>query len=163
MNPPKLLNQVREAARLRHLGLRTEQASAGWIRRYVLFHHKRFPRDTGVEEIPAFLSDLAVRRRGSASTRRQAFSALVPCSLKRNAPTPDRRRGIRESRRPAGYLRYNALKNGLNVSCAWARYCGRNPNITTLPRPTCASTTAAFPAIRSSPCAYPLRRIPRSG
>jgi hypothetical protein len=48
------------------------------------------------------------------------------------------------------------LKNGLNVSCAWARYCGRNPNITTLPHPTCAST-AALPAMRSSPCAYPLR------
>lgn len=105
MSPPKLLDQVREAARLRHLSLRTEQAYVGWIRRYVLFHEKRYPRDTGMEEIRAFLADLAVRRRVSASTQRQAFSAFVPCSLKRNAPTPDRRRGIRASRRPAGYLR----------------------------------------------------------
>ena len=47
MSPPKLLDQVREAARLRHLSLRTEQAYVGWIRRFVLFHGKRHPREMG--------------------------------------------------------------------------------------------------------------------
>ena len=41
----------------------------------MLFHDKRHPRDMGVEEIRAFLSDLAVRRRVPASTQRQAFSS----------------------------------------------------------------------------------------
>lgn len=77
MTPPKLLDQVREAARLRHLSLRAEQAYVGWIRRYVLFHGKRHPREMGVDEIRDFLSDLAVRRWVSASTLRQAFSALL--------------------------------------------------------------------------------------
>jgi integron integrase len=77
MNPPKLLDQVREAARLRHLSLRTEQAYVGWIRRYVLFHDKRHPREMGAEQIRAFLSDLAVRRRVAAATQNQAFSALL--------------------------------------------------------------------------------------
>lgn len=53
------LDQVREAARLRHLGRRTEQAYVGWIRRFVLFHEKRHPREMGEEEIRGFLSDLA--------------------------------------------------------------------------------------------------------
>lgn len=75
MTPPKLLDQVREAARLRHLSLRTEQAYLGWIRRYVLFHGKRHPRDMSVDEIRDFLSDFAMSRRVSASAQRQAFSA----------------------------------------------------------------------------------------
>jgi hypothetical protein len=91
MNPPKLLDQVREAARLRHLSLRTEQAYVGWIRRYVPFHDKRQPREMGAEEIRGFPSDLAVHRRVSASTQRQAFSASVPCSLKE---TPRHRIGV---------------------------------------------------------------------
>jgi hypothetical protein len=63
MSPPKLLDQPREAARLRHLSLRTEQAYVGWIRRHVLFHGKRHPREMGAEEIGGFPSDLAVHRR----------------------------------------------------------------------------------------------------
>ncbi len=36
----KLLDQVRETARLKHLSLRTEEAYVQWIKRYVLFHKK---------------------------------------------------------------------------------------------------------------------------
>jgi integron integrase len=34
----KLLDQVREVARLRHFSIRTEQAYVGWIKRFLLFH-----------------------------------------------------------------------------------------------------------------------------
>jgi hypothetical protein len=34
----KLLDQVRDAIRLRHLSFRTEEAYLGWIRRFILFH-----------------------------------------------------------------------------------------------------------------------------
>jgi integrase-like protein len=42
---PKLLDRVREAARVRHLSLRTERAYAQWVRRYILFHGKRHPAE----------------------------------------------------------------------------------------------------------------------
>ena len=47
---PRLLDEVRNVARMRHLSLRTEQAYLQWIRRYVSFHHKRHPREMGETE-----------------------------------------------------------------------------------------------------------------
>ncbi|WP_119157957.1 integron integrase [Caldimonas tepidiphila] len=75
--PPRLLDRVRQEIRLRHYSLRTEQAYVDWVRRFVLFHDKRHPRDMGVVEVEAFLSYLAVERRVSASTQNQAKSALL--------------------------------------------------------------------------------------
>jgi integron integrase len=75
--PPKLLDRVRIAARRRHYSLRTEQSYVGWVRRFILFHDKRHPKDMGAAEVVAFLSDLAVRGRVSASTQNQALSALL--------------------------------------------------------------------------------------
>ncbi len=37
----KLLEQVRDVARFRHLSFRTEETYRNWIKRYVLFHGKR--------------------------------------------------------------------------------------------------------------------------
>ena len=75
--PKKLLDQVREAIRLRHYSYRTEQSYVTWIRRYILFHHKRHPKEMGCAEIEAFLTHLAVQEQVSASTQNQAFSALL--------------------------------------------------------------------------------------
>ena len=77
MEKPRLLDQVRSLMRLRHLSLRTEEAYVNWIRRFILFHHKRHPRGMGAAEITAFLSHLAEVEGVSASTQNQAFSALV--------------------------------------------------------------------------------------
>jgi integron integrase len=74
---PKLLNRVREAARLRHYSRRTEEAYVGWIRRFILFHKKRHPDEMGAAEMAAFLSALAVQQQVSASTQNQALSALL--------------------------------------------------------------------------------------
>jgi len=41
---PKLLDQVRQRCRLRHLALSTEHAYVGWTGRFILFHQKRYPR-----------------------------------------------------------------------------------------------------------------------
>ncbi|MDH3414273.1 MAG: integron integrase [Gammaproteobacteria bacterium] len=68
---------VREAIRVRHFSLRTEEAYVGWIRRFILFHRKRHPGDMGEAEVQAFLNHLAVRRSVSASTQSQALNALV--------------------------------------------------------------------------------------
>jgi len=75
--PPKLLDQVAMKARLLHYSKRTERAYVDWIRRYILFHNKRHPRDMGAAEIEAFLSHLAVEGQVAASTQNQAFAALL--------------------------------------------------------------------------------------
>src|SRR5436190_15473583 len=73
----KLLDQVSDVARLRHLSLRTEQAYRTWIKRYILFHQKRHPKDLNEEHIRQFLTDLAVQGRVAAPTQNQAFHALL--------------------------------------------------------------------------------------
>lgn len=74
---PRLLDEVRAVARMRHLSLRTEQAYAQWIRRYILFHRKRHPGEMGEVEIRAYISHLAVNEGISASTQTVALSALL--------------------------------------------------------------------------------------
>jgi site-specific recombinase XerD len=75
--PKKLLDQVRDVIRLKHYSYRTEESYLYWIRRYILFHHKRHPKDMGSAEIEAFLTHLAVEERVAASTQNQAFSAVL--------------------------------------------------------------------------------------
>ncbi len=74
---PKLLDRVREAARVRHLSLRTEKSYVNWIRRYILFHGKKHPNEMAEAEINGFLTHLAVENRVSASTQTQALCALL--------------------------------------------------------------------------------------
>jgi integrase len=73
---PKLLDQVRETARLKHLSPRTEDAYAQWIKRFVIFHKKRHPMEMGEGEIRKFLSYLATAKYVSSSTQNQALHAL---------------------------------------------------------------------------------------
>ena len=47
----RLKEQVAEVCRLLHLMMQTQEAYWHWIRRYVLFHQKRHPRDMGVTEV----------------------------------------------------------------------------------------------------------------
>lgn len=73
----KLLEQLREALRLKHYSYRTEEAYVEWVRRFILFHNKRHPAEMGAQEIQAFLSYLATQRNVSPSTQNQALSALL--------------------------------------------------------------------------------------
>ena len=75
--PKKLLDQVRDAIRVRHYSYKTEESYLGWVRRYILFHGKRHPRELGSAEVTAFLSDLATRGQVAASTQNQALAALL--------------------------------------------------------------------------------------
>jgi len=45
----KLLDQITEVARFRHLSLPTEAAYRNWIKRFILFHHKRHPRELNAD------------------------------------------------------------------------------------------------------------------
>jgi integron integrase len=71
------LDQVRDSIRTRHYSIRTEKAYVGWIRRYILFHKKRHPKNLGEEHVAEFLTHLAVNRRVSPNTQNQALNALV--------------------------------------------------------------------------------------
>jgi len=74
---PRLLDQVREIIRIKHYSIRTEQAYVQWIRRYILYHGKRHPRDMGAKEVSAFLSSLAITAKVAASTQNQALNAIL--------------------------------------------------------------------------------------
>jgi integron integrase len=73
----KLLDQVSDAIRVKHYSSRTEKTYKDWIMRYILFHNKRHPKDMGAEEIQAFITYLATERHLSASTQKQALSAVI--------------------------------------------------------------------------------------
>ncbi|MBK8572449.1 MAG: integron integrase [Holophagaceae bacterium] len=76
-SPPRLFDVLREAIRIRHYSLRTEDTYVDWVRRFILFHGKRHPRELGAPEVRAFLSHLAVERQVAASTQNQAKAALI--------------------------------------------------------------------------------------
>jgi len=73
----RLIAEVRRAIRARHYSRRTEQAYVRWVREYVRYHSGRHPAELGEADVSRFLTDLAVRRRVSASTQNQAASALL--------------------------------------------------------------------------------------
>ena len=75
--PPRLLDQVRERLRVMHYSIRTEEQYVQWIKRFVLYHGKRHPRDMGAPEVEGFLTHLAVAGGVSASTQNQAKAALL--------------------------------------------------------------------------------------
>ena len=77
MAEPRLLDRVREVGRARHLSVRTEEAYVQWVRRFVLFHGKRHPREMGAAEIAEFVTHLAVEGRVASATHSQALSALL--------------------------------------------------------------------------------------
>jgi hypothetical protein len=72
-----LLDEMKAAIRIRHYGRRTEEAYLGWVRRYILFNRKRYPREMGEAELQSFPTHLAMQKHVSASTQTQALSAIM--------------------------------------------------------------------------------------
>jgi integron integrase len=77
MNPPKLLDQVRNQMQLKHLSRRSQDAYVHWIKRYILYNEKRHPVELGEKEIEDFLTYLAVEEDVAASTQNLAFNAIL--------------------------------------------------------------------------------------
>lgn len=73
----KLLDQVRETIRLKHLSSNTEQAYVHWIKEYILYHNKKHPNQLGEDDIRTFLTHLAQDKSVSSSTQNQALNALI--------------------------------------------------------------------------------------
>jgi integron integrase len=74
---PRLLDRLRERIRYRHYSLRTEQAYLLWVQAYVRFHGLRHPQEMGGPEVEGFLNHLVNQRHVSASTHKQALSAVL--------------------------------------------------------------------------------------
>jgi Phage integrase, N-terminal SAM-like domain len=68
---------MRQVLRLKHMSIRTEEVYMGWVRRFILFHHKRHPKEMGTEEIREFLTHLAVHDKVAASTQNGALCVLL--------------------------------------------------------------------------------------
>jgi integron integrase len=73
----KLLDQYRDAINLKHYSPRTGDTYIHWAKEYILFHHKRHPKEMGAPEINQFLTHLASEKKISASVQNQALSAIL--------------------------------------------------------------------------------------
>ena len=62
----KLLDRVRDAIRVKHYSIRTEQAYVNWIKRYIYFHNVRHPAEIVKRQLERDISDNQKRpcRRG---------------------------------------------------------------------------------------------------
>ena len=72
-----LLEQVRNAIRVRHYSIRTEHTYLQWIKRFIHYHGTRHPAKMGEREVADFLTHLAVDGNVAAATQNQALNALV--------------------------------------------------------------------------------------
>lgn len=116
----RLLDRVRLEARRRRLSIRTEEAYADWVRRFVRFHGLRHPRELGADDVAAFLTHLAVERGVSASTQNQALAALLflyrDVLFRELGPLPAAIRARRPKRLPMVLSRAEARRLIANVS-----------------------------------------------
>lgn len=79
-SPPKskkLLDQYRDAVRLKQYSQRTEITYLHWVKTYIFFHNKRHPKEMGVPEIRQFITHLVTEKKVSASTQNQALSSIL--------------------------------------------------------------------------------------
>jgi len=68
---------MRQILRRRNYSPATIKTYTQWVKRFVVFHDLRHPKDMGQEEVVAFLNHLATTRNVSASTQNQALCAIV--------------------------------------------------------------------------------------
>lgn len=73
----KLLEQVSDAIKVKHYSSRTGETYIYWIRRFILYHHKRHPKEMSVPEVQAFMTHLAADKNFSSSTQTQALSSIL--------------------------------------------------------------------------------------
>jgi len=77
MSKSPFLENIRQVLRTKHYSIQTEKAYISWIKRFIIFHHKRHPQDMAEQEVSQFLTYLAVQRGVTASTQNLALCAIV--------------------------------------------------------------------------------------
>ena len=74
--PPRLLDQVAQAARQRGAAEPTTAQLVSWVRAFVLFHGKRHPRELGLPAVSRFLEHVARTEKQPLPAPETARSAL---------------------------------------------------------------------------------------
>lgn len=74
---PSLIEETRNAIRLRQYSMATERVYVQWIRRLIRYHRDKHPRELSKKDVESFLSYLAVQRKVSPSTQNQALQAIL--------------------------------------------------------------------------------------
>ena len=74
--PPRLLDQVAEAARKRGASEPTTEQLASWVRAFVLFHGKRHPRELGLPAVSRFLEQVVRTEKQPRAALEAARAAL---------------------------------------------------------------------------------------
>ncbi|MBK8540086.1 MAG: phage integrase N-terminal SAM-like domain-containing protein [Ardenticatenia bacterium] len=74
---PRQVGETHDSGRDMHYSPRTEDAYVGWIRRYILFHNKRHPKDMESAEVDVYLTHLTTDGNVAASTQNHALGALL--------------------------------------------------------------------------------------
>jgi integron integrase len=97
---PRLYDHAVRVFRGRHYSPRTQKAYLHWIGQFLRFHAGRHPRSLCEEDVNAFLSELALTRKVSASTQNQALAALLFLYKYVLEQPLDRVEGIVRARRP---------------------------------------------------------------
>ncbi|MFM9966761.1 MAG: integron integrase [Planctomycetaceae bacterium] len=75
--PMAVLDRLRRVLRVAHYAQKTEKAYTQWWGRFEQFAGGRTSDELGPDEVRSFLEDLAVERKVSAATQKQALNALV--------------------------------------------------------------------------------------
>ena len=97
---PRLYDRMVEVLRARHYSRRTEEAYVHWIRRFVLFHHGRHPRELAEGDVNRFLTPLAIGQNVAASTQNQALAAVLFLYEQVLERPLDRIEGVVRARKP---------------------------------------------------------------
>uniref|UniRef100_A0A7C4LL18 Integrase SAM-like N-terminal domain-containing protein n=1 Tax=Schlesneria paludicola TaxID=360056 RepID=A0A7C4LL18_9PLAN len=74
---PRLYDRIVAVLRVRHDSRRTEEAYPHWIRRFILFHDRRHPRQLAESALPVTLLAEHARNRGGRGVRSPADG--LPC------------------------------------------------------------------------------------
>lgn len=73
----KFLDQLKATMMRRRMSRRTIKAYTEWTARFIRFHNITGPDEMRPEQVEAFLNDLVLEKKVSASTQSQALNALV--------------------------------------------------------------------------------------
>jgi site-specific recombinase XerD len=71
------LNELRHHMHARNYSEATIKSYVSWALKYIVFNHKKHPRDMGREQVEQYLAHLATARYCSVATQKQALNALA--------------------------------------------------------------------------------------
>ncbi len=73
----EVFNELKTAVKMRHYSPKTLKTCSGWVRKLRTYTKSKDPRLVSVDDVNAFLTWLAIDQSVSASSRNQAFNALL--------------------------------------------------------------------------------------